>query len=152
MNEKELVLEMSRKTHRSRTAILLVEARHFGKEPDIAAQAGMDHRDFTAYLASEISENARYVDITTAKLFDKLRYLAGSPEGGDCLLVYNFDLPLARLDTEDRLRLWKNIRDNMAHKQRALVLLMPADAAHLLPTEDELSTWDSSSRLAKAEY
>jgi len=149
MTEQELVTELSRQAVRCRTGILLVHRRHLGKEGDIAARCGAQSVDAAATIAESISESSTYVHITASKLFDLVDQLTRRSEGADCLLVYNLDLPLAKLEAQDRLQLWRNLKDNLPYRQRAVVFVMPTAAQHLLPLEDELSEWESSLRLAR---
>ncbi|MGB9620360.1 MAG: hypothetical protein ACPL7K_08100, partial [Armatimonadota bacterium] len=147
--ERELASTLTRKGIRCRTGLLLVGRHRLGYEPHIAAKLGMQPLDFTGFLASSLPTSEKYVDITFSSIWNHLDLLANRPEGDDCLLVYNFDLPLAKLETKDRLLLWQNLKDNMPYRQRALVLLMPAEAEHLLPSQEDMLEWERTQRLVR---
>jgi non-ribosomal peptide synthetase component F len=140
-NGHQLTSRLRSRGGRNLTGILLLESAHFGRETDVAAILSVDAVDYAVILNDGIPVGATYVEIDAATEEQRLNTLAMSMSGSDCLLVYNFDLALARLDSEERARLWTNLHDNFPKKTRALLLSVPRNAAHLLPTGADWERW-----------
>lgn len=150
MNEHELKDRLARQVVRCRTGVLLADARHLGKEPDLAARAGMQPLDLTRHLLT-ILPGTRYADITVETLSTVLDDISKREVGRDCVLLYNCDLPLARLDDTALSRLWKHLREDLQTRPKTLVFLLPSGAEVILP-EDERRRWDEEKRLARAAW
>ena len=151
MTEQELVGQLRRKAVTCKTGLLLLPRSRLGTEPNLAATNGMDAVDLAQVFVSKQSGDSDFVGITLQRLWKELDGIADSPDGSDCVLIYNVDLLLARLDSPDRQGLWRHLRQNPPHKRRAIVLLMPAEAAALLPSDNELTTWRRFRKVAEAQ-
>jgi hypothetical protein len=150
MNEHELKQRLARQVLRCRTGVLLADAGHLGKEPDLAARAGMQPLDLTRHLL-DIQPGTKYADITAETLSRALDDISKSNGVRDCILVYNLDLPLARLDDTELSRLWKHLRKDLQTRPKTLVFLLPSGAEVIFP-EAERKLWDEEKRLARAAW
>lgn len=143
----DLVKELRRPSMRVHTGIWLAPATVLGEEEDEAARAGIDAVDVRTPLLAAIPVGARYAGLSAVRIEELLDDITQSPSGSDCVLAYNFDLLIARLGYEERNGLWSFLLKIFAHRRRAIVLVIPASAAHLLPKEDELAIWRRENRV-----
>lgn len=132
---------------RCRTAILLVSPSQIAEALNIAARLGLDAVDYHEVLVRSLPPGAKFVPLTAASEETRLDTIAEQPVGADAVLVYNFDLAVAKLEHRQRALLWSTLRDRLPHRRRALVLAMPLGAERLLPADGELVGWQEG-RLA----
>lgn len=147
---RQLVQRLRSHTLRTRIGILLLDAIHFGKEPDLAVKLDVEPLDYARRLRDELPEGATHVAIDAATEEHRLDAIAVAATGLDCVLIYNFDLALARLDANERARLWTNLRAHFSKKPRALLLAVPRNAHHLLPAGEDKARWIEGRRIALA--
>ncbi len=133
---------------RCRTGILLLPLDQLGREPDVAARLGVDAVDYAEILRRAVAPGSQFAGISAEREEQLLSSLSDSPKHGPCLLVYNIDLALARMDTLERDRFWTNLFDNLPNRRRALLLTLPREARHLLPQGESLEAWRSAGRTA----
>jgi len=133
---------------RCRTGIILLSQEQLGTEPDIAARLGLDAIDYTQVLRDSLPKGTVFVSISAETEAQRLDRLASRRGGADCVLIYNIDLALAKLETSERQYLWWELRDFLAYRPRALLIAMPAQASQLLPEKHELDRWRGANRLA----
>lgn len=139
---------------RCRTGILLLPLADLGREPDLAARLGIGCVDYARALANALPPGAVFVPLSAETEESRLDALAsdetGEAGGGtDCLLVYNLDLALAKLDPAERARLWSNLQSRFPNRRRALLLALPDPATHLLPATSDLAAWHETHRVAR---
>jgi hypothetical protein len=67
----------------------------------------------------------------------------------DCVLVFNFDLLLSGLKTQERQQVWSDLFNHFPNRRRALIIMLPETAKHLLPTEELLENWQRETRVVQ---
>jgi hypothetical protein len=147
-NPREVVdlLKGNRLIHR--TGIWLMPVNMLGKEPNHAARLNLDAVDIRATLLESLPEDTRFLDLSGDKVVQLLDHICEHDKGSSCLLVSNVDLLLARLRLQERVYVWGQLYNAFPHRKRALVIVMPEGADHLLPGLAALKSWNSDKRLA----
>ncbi|MEI6914102.1 MAG: hypothetical protein WCL39_03125 [Armatimonadota bacterium] len=133
---------------RCRTGIILLPVRYTGREREVAARIELDAVDYAEEILRGALPGTFYLDINAEADERRLDALIRDTDGGDALLVYNFDIALARMDPQDRFYLWHSIKDRLAYGRKALLIAIPQGAIKLLPPEKDLAVWMSDSRIA----
>ena len=150
LTARQLVQHIRTQTLRTRTGILLLDATHFGKEPDLATRLYIEPLDYARRIREELPEGATHVLLDATTEEERLDAIAVAATGYECVLIYNFDLALARLESNERTQLWKNLWASFSKKPRALLLAVPREAAHLLPEGEDREHWIEGRRMALA--
>lgn len=148
LSAPELVRRLRTHALRNRTGILLLSQIHLRQIEDVAARLGIESVDYRALVRQRIPPGSRYAGISVDAERVSLDALLDDLRGMDCVLLYNFDLVLARLEYFERQRLWSILFGEMPHRSRALILAMPAAAEHLLPAPEHLAAWKADRRVA----
>jgi len=144
----EIVERLSGPTFAVRTGLWLVPRAVLRQPKDSAARLGIDASDIREPIQADLPSGTRFLGLSTSGLIRALDSLCVAPSGGNCLLVYNLDLLIARLYRQDRLEFWRTLFDGFPHRQRGLLLLMPLGADHLIPSSQTLEVWRHDGRLA----
>lgn len=144
----ELVALLRSRVLRVRTGLWLIPLQYLGKEEDEAARLGIDALDIRHPILADLPVGARFTGLSEVRLLEILNGIAQARGGSDCVLVYNLDLALARLRHQERLDIWRNLFGDFGYRARALLLTMPANADHLLPTSESMIAWRNDGRLA----
>ncbi len=138
---------------RVRIGVLLLPHKYLANEEDVAVRIGaqavslaqrvLDARaEGSAYLGLDVDDLLRHLDdLATAK--DDVAQMRAS----DCDLVTNLDLLLAHFDERARDEFWREARDRLSQRSRALILTMPLSAHFLLPSIREWQSWEESKRV-----
>ena len=137
------------RTLRTRTGLLLVPPSRLPDVPEIAARLGVDSVDYARVILESLPPGAKRAGITADAEQARLDSIAEAPDGTDVVLVGQFDLAVSRLTMADRGRLWRVLREGFAHRRRALLVVMPLGAAHLLPEGAEWDAWQDGQRVAR---
>lgn len=148
MKPSELVLFLRRPGLRVRTGIWLLPPYLVGQEPNEAARLGTIAVDLRCVLLESLPSGARFVPLDTDRILQLLDTISYRKDQGDCVLVYNLDLLLARLTHQQRVDVWQFIFTGFAYRPCALLLSMPATASSLLPAGEILHYWKQGKRLA----
>lgn len=143
----ELVTLLRGPTLTVRTGIWLAPPSAFGREQDEAARLGIDAVDIRDPIWADLPKDTRFLELTSARMIEALEAICRGPRVSDCVLVYNFDLPLARLPGQARQQLWDQLLTGFPHRVCGLLLMMPQHAHALLPSQMELK-WRNDNRLA----
>jgi hypothetical protein len=131
-----------------RTGIWMMSADMLGHESDYAARLNIDAIDIRQPLIESLPEGTRYLGLNSAKIMQLLDQICEHFRGTSCILIYNFDLLLARLRQQDRLYIWNQLYNTFPHRRHALIVVMPYSAEQLLPPSTTLKLWNSDKRLA----
>lgn len=132
---------------RNRTGILLVPVSWLGREREIASRLGISFDDECERVLGQLTPGQRYLGQTWVDLAKDLdNMIQNSRPDGHCLLVANFDIVLSSLGTADRSLFWNFLY--ASYKPPYGLLLTLPDEIQRLITEQELSTWTSTGRLA----
>lgn len=133
---------------RVRTGLWLLPRELLGQEPDEAARLGIDAVDLRQQLLAGLPQDTSFSGLNAACMIELLDDICRRDRGSDCVLVYNFDLLLARLRHDERSEVWQLLYDGFPHRSRALLIVMPRGANALLPTNQALQAWQRDGRLA----
>ena len=144
----ELVLFLRRPSLRVRTGILLVPTRLVGQEANEAARLGVMAVDVRSILLDTVPSGAKFVPLDTDRVLQLLNTISYRKDQGDCVLIYNLDLLLARLTQQQRVDAWQFIFRGFGNRPCALLITMPATASSLLPAGEMLNYWKEGKRLA----
>ncbi|MFN3332565.1 MAG: hypothetical protein ACK47M_08650 [Caldilinea sp.] len=147
-NPSDLVALLRSRILKVRTGLWLMPLHYLGKEEDEAARLGIDALDIRRPILADLPPGARFIGLSVVSLVEILDGIAQARDGSDCVLVYNLDLALARLRRQERLEVWQNLFGTFGYRARALLLTMPANADHLLPTSESMMAWRNDRRLA----
>lgn len=143
----ELVALLRGPTLIVRTGLWLAPITVIGQEENEAARLGIDAVDIREPILAALPEGTRFLGLSAARIVEALETICHQPKLSDCILVYNLDLLLARLSGQDRKELWRQLLAGFPHRPRALLLVMPQHAHHLLPTEEVEDNWRRDRRL-----
>jgi hypothetical protein len=130
-----------------RTGLWLVPSTFFGQEQDEAARLGIDAVDVRLPILARLPAGTRFLGLTEASVLEALDVICQQKDGGDCVLVYNLDLLLAKLPRQDRVEFWHYLYRGFPHRSRGLLIVMPSQATHLLPAGQSLTDWGRDQRL-----
>lgn len=138
------------RTLRCRTGILLLPSQRLGQERDLAVPLRVDALDYCEYLQERLTPDSSFVPLDAARLERDLDAIAQLQQGQNCVLVFNFDVALAKLPISEREVLWSRLRDSFPHRPRALILAIPQTAELLLPDIAARQIWEQAGRVALA--
>ena len=143
----ELVEELDRL--RVKTGLWLLPQSSLGREVDEARRLCLEPVDIRTRLLNSLPEGTRFSGINSERILQLVDVI--SMETGDWAgaLIYHFDILISRLGSDDRAYVWNQFRTGFPHRQRSVIVTMPAAASHLLPVETELTIWRRENRLAE---
>jgi hypothetical protein len=144
----ELAQTVRSRVLRVRTGLWLTPIHLMGQESGEAARLMAEAVNFQELWLAQLPKDTRFVGITGDKLLEVVDHVVQQTGGNDCALLYNFDLLLAKLTRSGRLQVWRALYGEMPHRNRALIIAMPAVAKDLLPDDDALTHWAQEKRLA----
>lgn len=130
-----------------RTGLWLAPLTILGRERDEAARLGIDAIDVREPILAAQPQGTRFLGLNEASMVDTLDTICRLPRLSDCVLVYNLDLPLARLSARERNQFWQILFTGFPHRSRGLLLLLPQQAHHLLPPQQAEEAWRNDNRL-----
>ena len=133
---------------RDRTAIWLMPVSIIGKEADYAALYNIDAVDIREKLIATLPGETRYVGLSYQKIILLLDDICCQSHYSECVLIYNFDLLMAKLSHQDCTNVWSHLFCSFPHRQHALLIAMPQEAYHLLPSAISLKAWNNDRRIA----
>lgn len=144
------VIQLVRGTQlQCRTAILLLDNHHFGREASLAAQFNLDPVNYAEWRLGKVKPGQRYLGLSKERLLQEVDEICQLETPTNALLLFNLDIALAYLPYLDRGYVWEFLRDSFRKRRKALVITMPAQADHLLPDESSMCIWQSGGRLAR---
>ena len=146
---KSVIAQLRGPTLRVRTGLWLAPKEVINQAADYAARLGISCVDIRALLVAELPAGTRFTGLTPFRVVALLDSICDGSDGTDCVLVENLDLLLARLRLHERLEVWDHLRRAHAHRRRALLVLVPATAKHLLPPSEDLVAWRVDERLVE---
>jgi hypothetical protein len=151
MDEAEqLLANLRSRRMRNRVGLWLIPTGQIGQAADAAARLGVDAQDLREVLLDRLPADTRFAGLSSEKLIDLLDTMCEQPGSSDSVMVYNLDLLLAGLEYESQQDIWRTLWQGFPHRQRALLLVMPNTASHLLPKPFDLEAWRREGRLAGA--
>ncbi len=142
-----LVEYLRRGTPRTRIGLWRLPLSRIGKEAELAISIGTQALDVSKYYYEHLPQGADFVRLSTPKVMTTLDEIASSIGQSNCVLIYNLDLLLAALKTEERQQIWQDLFNRFPNRLRAIIVMIPETAHHLLPDEDLLEKWWQESRL-----
>lgn len=151
MQPSELVALLRRQILRVRTGLWLISPNLLGDEHNEAVRLGVAGVDMRELLLGELPVDTAFVMLNADRVLQLLGQVAGQSHFGNCALVYNLDLLLARLTVLQRVDAWNSILDGIPHRQSGLILAMPGTAKSLLPSDNRLGDLAAARRLISAE-
>lgn len=147
-NPREVVELLQGQSLIHRTGIWIMPTNMLGHEPDQAARLNIDAIDIRQPLIDGLPEGTRYLGLSSDKIMQILDQTCEYFRGTSCILIYNFDLLLARLRQQDRQYVWAQLYNTFPHRKHGLIVAMPEGAEQLLPQNTALKLWNSDKRLA----
>jgi hypothetical protein len=134
------------KTNRSPYGIWAFDFALIGKEPVIAVQLDAEALDLAAEYKELIIPGSPYVKVDEKKIIDLVVKIANKP-GKKKVLLYNLDLLLSYLSSEQRVVFWELLSGGIIYLKRCLVFMVPQTAKNLLPTGEDLDKWKNNQRI-----
>ncbi len=132
---------------RNRIGILFLSLSWLNREADIASRLGISFEDENTWVLDKLSPGQRHLGRTWEDLINKdlSDMIKNSKLDGRCLLVANLDIILSSFTMADRSLFWSFLHQGF--KPSCGILLALPIKTHLM-TENELSVWSNSGRLA----
>ena len=118
MQPSELVALLRRQILRVRTGLWLISPNLLGDEHNEAVRLGVAGVDMRELLLGELPVDTAFVMLNADRVIQLLGQVAGQSHFGNCALVYNLDLLLARLTVLQRVDAWNSILDGIPHRLR----------------------------------
>ena len=144
-----LVDYLRRGTPRTRVGLWCAPLSKIGKEAETAIQLGIQPLDVGKYYLERLPKGAQFARLSSQKVIETLDSIASSMGQSDCVLVFNFDLLLSGLKTQERQQVWLDLFNHFPNRRRALIIVLPDTAKHLLPTEELLENWQRETRVVQ---
>ncbi|GAP17320.1 hypothetical protein [Levilinea saccharolytica] len=143
---RELVELLSSGQLRVATGIWLLPIEYVGKEEEEAYRLGLEPVDLRNRLLQSLEPGTKYASLSADTIFRLVNDV--SQEYGDWAgaLIYNLDLLLARLNTEERSLIWQDLFAALPHRRRGVLITLPETASNLLPQEEMLNQWRFDNR------
>ncbi len=142
MTEWELVsIIRDRGRLRCRTGVLLIPEAELGRERELAARLNIDCVDMAEHVNNSLPEETEFVPPGAAYVLRWLRDIANAESGGDCVLVSNVDLLLARLEEQQRETVWRQLCNNFPNYRRGIIITLPAKGVSLLMSRETQDVW-----------
>ncbi len=151
MQPSELAALLRRQILRVRTGLWLISPNLLGDEHNEAVRLGIAAVDMRELLLGELPADTAFVMLNADRVIQLLNQVADQAHFGNCALVYNLDLLLARLTALQRVDAWDVILDGIPYRQSGLILAMPGTAKSLLPSDNRLGDLAATGRLIPAE-
>jgi len=146
----ELVTRLRGYSLRVRTGLWLLPVQLLQDMPNEAARLGIEAVDCARRLLAELPTDTRFVGLNSARIIELLDVICLQNQSGDCLLIFNLDLLVARLRQRERNEVWMHLYSSFSHRSRGLLIAMPQGANALLPGGNGLTAWRRDGRLAES--
>ena len=143
----ESLIDHLRYTSRTRVGLWRFPLAKIGHEAEFAVRFGVEGLDVSAYMRERLPIGAEFVRLSEQKVLDTLDEIASTHGKSDCVLVYNFDLLLSGVTSNERKSIWQFLFNGFPNRTRALLLVIPETADQLLPSETNIDAWQRDSRL-----
>jgi len=152
-NSRTALEQFQQNGHRSAVAILLYEPGIAIDWHEVALVNSLGLCDYVVHILTEVNADSRFLNLDADTERARLSRLAETPDAHSCVLVTEFDIALARLDDNERARLWYNLLHHFPHRRTALLLAVPSGASHLLPdSSDALTHWTDTGKVIPLTY
>lgn len=145
----ELVSLLRSPTLRSRTGILLLAPAQLGGEEELAARLNVEALNYVEVVKAEVPPGSRFLGADAGSEEERLDRIAMAAGKRDCVLIYNVDLILAKLNHSARSRLWSYLRTTFPNRSRALILALPVTASLVQPDGEERESWERTGRIVR---
>jgi len=145
----ELVELLAKPTLRVRTGIWLYPMELLGEEENEAVRLDVIARDARDPLLAAIEPGSRFLGLNRSRLLEVLDEIVQNERDGSVIMIYNFDLLLAKLPMDEREKAWRDIFYALPHRPKGILLLIPEQATELLPSDSLLEDWRQAGRLAE---
>jgi len=144
---RELVELLSSGQLRVATGVWLLPIEYVGQEEEEAYRLGLEPVDLRNRLLQSLEPGTKYASLSADKIFQLVDDI--SQEYGDWAgaLIYNLDLLIARLNTEEQNMIWQDLFTALPHRRRGVLITLPETAVNLLPQEEILNLWRLDNRL-----
>ena len=143
----KLVDYLRRGTARTRIGLWRVPLAIIGTEREIAINLGIQPIDFSKYYLDRLPHDTKMVKVDSTKVLDSFDSITSSVGPSDCVLIYNFDLLLAKLKVEEIQQVWGVLFNHLPNRLRAILIMVPETAIQQLPSETLLEKWEKEGRL-----
>lgn len=143
----KIVDYLRRGTARTRIGLWRVPLAIIGTEQEIAINLGIQAIDFGKYYLDRLPHGTKMVKVDSSKVLDSIDSIASSVGPNDCVLIFNFDLMLAKLKIEERQQVWGDLFNHLPNRLRATLIMIPETALQQLPSETLLEKWEKEDRL-----
>jgi len=150
VSPKQMVTTLRGHGLRCRTGVLALGKEDLGRESEIAAALDVELVDYRTCLLARAPEGSKFLNLSLSSVLEGLDAIANATTGESCVLVADFDIAVAKLGTEDRLVLWRNLFTHFPYRTRALVLCVPAhrEGRFSFPDVEVRQMWQESNRYA----
>jgi hypothetical protein len=144
---RELADLLSSHTLRVATGLWLLPLADLPRLDNAAVRLGFEAVDLRQQLIASLPTGTRYAGLSAARLLELVDAVANRRADYAGALVYQLDLLLARLTTDERAQVWQELYAGLPHRTRGVLFVMPETAANLLPAADALDAWRRARRL-----
>jgi hypothetical protein len=148
----ELVSSLQRPALRVRTGLWLLDSCLVGQEANEAARLGVLAVDLRQDLLAQLPLETKFVPLDSDRLLSLLHPISERHFTGDCVLLHNLDLLLARLTHQQRADFWQFAFTGFSHRPSALLFTIPVSAENLVPGGEALGRWARGGRLFQSSF
>ena len=134
---------------RVRTGIWLYPMELVGQEENEAIRLGIVPRDARAPLLKEVEPGSRFLGLDLFRLLRVLDDIVQNEQDGSVVMIYNFDLLIAKFSISERERAWQEIFSSFPHRPKGILLPIPELASKLLLPGSLLDAWREAGRVAE---
>lgn len=135
---------------RIRTGLWLYPMDLLGEEENEAVRLGVIAKDARVALLASTPQSSNFLGLDPRRLLQLLDDIIYQEQDGSVLLIYNFDLPLARLPLSQRESVWQEAFLSFPYRPKGIILPIPEQADHLLPSDSLMEQWRMAGRLAES--
>ena len=132
----------------NRTGLLFLPVEYFSKIRDIAAKLEVDPWDAQSELVKSLPPEVFILNLDAESLYKSLQQAAGGESVTGVLLVFNLDLPLARLLLTERQQFWDYYFKAIRYPKTALIVALPNTSQDCMPSYAILEELRGSGRVA----
>lgn len=129
------------------TGIWLIPNNFLGCIEDEAHRLDLEPIDLRQRLLDVMEPGTRFANLSSDRILNLVDAITQERGDGAGALIYNIDLLISRLNTEERNIFWQDLYMALPHRRRGVLITLPDTAANLLPSDEQLNQWRVENRL-----
>jgi hypothetical protein len=138
--------QLGSSSFRFRTGLLLVPDVRPVALNDLAAMYRLEFFDMAGHLLQSLPPKTNFVGIGELRIRGLLTERAQQPGERDAALITNADILLAKLDLQQRERIYRFLETGLPRPATGLLVALPHSATRLLSASEQ-RRWEQNERL-----